>query len=355
MQIQKQKMQKKGGGNKKNKGEKQQRQIKNLKKKMDRIGLYREDGKAYKTKSLKKLDMKSSLLPEHAKRILDDPDLVFNFPAPSFLSNKDKSKNLLQFDNVSCGYNLSKPIVKNISLTVQKNSRVALIAKNGYGKTTLMELIKNLSFNNNNQNNIIKNTNIDEVKLINGNYNIDNSDLTIGHISQHHIDQLLNYMDKNSCELLIELKIFDTMHKARSHLAKFGIRNKTALLSIKKLSGGQRTRLSMALSFAKAPSLLLLDEPTNSLDIRSREALEVGLNKFEGAFILITHDVSLLRNTCTELWTINKNGIFSILIKPPILDNKLITDLTNEEIEEIHENFSYSLDDSINKIYGNIN
>ena len=94
---------------------------------------------------------------------------------------------------------------------------------------------------------------------------------------------------------------------ARSHLGSFGLAGHLALQPVKLLSGGQKARLALAVVMWQKPHVLILDEPTNHLDMDSLRALATGLNDFQGAVLLVSHNQKFLSNVSYELWNV-ENG-----------------------------------------------
>merc|ERR1719362_29474 len=94
----------------------------------------------------------------------------------------------------------------------------------------------------------------------------------------------------------------------RAHLGNFGL-GKDALKKVGYLSGGQRARLSLATATSQRPSVLVLDEPTNHLDIDSLDALSLGLQAFEGAVVVVSHNRGFLEALCDELWVVQGGSV----------------------------------------------
>ena len=98
-------------------------------------------------------------------------------------------------------------------------------------------------------------------------------------------------------------------HKVRAQLGRFGFSRDRANLKVGVLSGGEKTRLLLALATRNAPHMLLLDEPTNHLDMDARESLIEAINDFEGAVVLVSHDTHLVKMIADQLWLVDKGTV----------------------------------------------
>lgn len=95
----------------------------------------------------------------------------------------------------------------------------------------------------------------------------------------------------------------------RSYLGKFGVSGDLGLQPIQSLSGGQKSRVAFAAMCFPDPQLIILDEPTNHLDVETVEALGEALNKYKGGVILVSHDETLIRIVCKELWLVKNQKV----------------------------------------------
>jgi ATP-binding cassette, subfamily F, member 3 len=124
--------------------------------------------------------------------------------------------------------------------------------------------------------------------------------LRVGYFSQHHVEQLVLWRTP-----LEHMKVSfpdSQMPELRGHLAKLGVKNEQSLRPINTLSGGQKSRVALAVITYQRPHILMLDEVSNHLDIESIDAIIAALNEFSGGVLLITHDARLISAVCDEIW-----------------------------------------------------
>jgi len=220
--------------------------------------------------------METIRAPEDAART------VFSFPEPEELSPP-----IIATEGVSVGYD-GKAVLKNLNLRIDQDDRIALLGKNGQGKSTLAKLLS------------------DRLKPLSGQMSSSRK-LRIGFFAQHQVDEL--YIDETPLQHLLRERPNEGQSKLRARLAGFGLGPDQAETAVGRLSGGQKARLSLLLATLPAPHLLILDEPTNHLDIESREALVEALTAYSGAVILISHDMHLLSMVADRLWLVKDGGV----------------------------------------------
>jgi len=290
---------------------KEKQQAMHRRKQVQRAGLYRDDGKRYKTMALK--DFHTDLRPTQING--NDIDLqaaqsrsrIFKFPPVDVaeLRLPDATSTILTFENISCRYQPSKKyILSNVTLHLSLGSRVGIVGSNGAGKTTLLnimsgELPPSL-----------------EVKSNAGSIFVHRK-LRRCHISQHHVESLESHLDMSPVHVMqnrartfsnVECKVKD----ARQLLGGFGLVGDLALQPVKLLSGGQKARLAMACAVLPKPHMIVLDEPTNHLDMKSLDGLSNCLQNYDGCLVIVSHDESFLKKICNELWIV-KNGTVHVI------------------------------------------
>ncbi|CUJ31723.1 ABC-F family ATP-binding cassette domain-containing protein [Cognatishimia activa] len=214
--------------------------------------------------------------PEDAARV------VFTFPQPDELSPP-----IIATEGASVGYG-ETIVLKGLDLRIDQDDRIALLGKNGQGKSTLAKLLSG------------------RLEKMGGKYS-KSSKLKIGFFAQHQVDEL--YVDETPIQHLMRERGYEGQAKIRARLAGFGLGAAQAETEVGRLSGGQKARLSLLLATLDAPQLLILDEPTNHLDIESREALVEALTAYKGAVILVSHDMHLLSLVADRLWLVNKGTV----------------------------------------------
>lgn len=209
----------------------------------------------------------------------------FNFPNPK----KPVSSPIIKLDNASCGYEPGNPILKDITLRIDNDDRIALLGMNGNGKSTFAKLISDR----------LQNQTGELVRV---------TKLNIGFFAQHQLDDL--HVGETPVEHVRALMPDAPEAKVRARVAAMGLTSEKMGTVVEKLSGGEKARLLMGLATFDGPHLLILDEPTNHLDIDSRVSLIQALTDYEGAVILISHDRYLIEATVDRLWIVN-NGTVS--------------------------------------------
>ncbi|MEY1555265.1 ABC-F family ATP-binding cassette domain-containing protein [Yoonia sp. R2331] len=218
--------------------------------------------------------METIRTPEDAART------VFTFPKPEELSPP-----IIATEGAAVGYG-NHIVLHDLNLRIDQDDRIALLGRNGEGKSTLSKMLSN------------------RLDIARGQM-VTSNKLRIGFFAQHQVDELR--VDETPLEHLIRERAAEGQSKLRARLAGFGLGPDQADTEVGRLSGGQKARLSLLLATLPAPHLLILDEPTNHLDIESREALVEALTAYTGAVILVSHDMHLLSMVADRLWLV-KDG-----------------------------------------------
>jgi ATP-binding cassette subfamily F protein 3 len=198
----------------------------------------------------------------------DDASLVFDFPSPKALKPP-----LVVLENVAVGYAPDAPVLSRLNLRIDPDDRIALVGRNGNGKTTLSRLLAG------------------QLSPMAGRVAASGK-LTVGYFAQHQIEELIS--EDTPLQHMERLLPDAKPGEVRAHLGRFGFSGDKANVAVGQLSGGERARLSLALITRDAPHILILDEPTNHLDVDAREVLVQALAAFGGAVVVVSHDRHLL-------------------------------------------------------------
>ena len=245
--------------------EKQQRKVAHLHSYIDRFRVQATKARQAQSriKALERMEMISAA---HV-----DSQFSFEFRAPVAAPDP-----LLVLDDVDAGYE-AKTILKKAVLAIRPGERLGLLGKNGAGKSTLIKLLAA------------------ELKPLAGK-RVEGKDLKIGYFAQHQLEQLRPSESPLQHILLLDPNTREQEHL--NYLGGFDFKGDMARSPITNFSGGEKSRLALALLIWTRPNLLLLDEPTNHLDLEMRHALTLALQDYEGGVILVSHDRALLRASC---------------------------------------------------------
>jgi len=227
---------------------------------------------------MKELDRMVDIAPAH----IDSP-FIFKFLEPQKLP-----PSLLACEGIAFGYD--EPLIENFSMNVRADSRIGLLGANGQGKSTLLKVLA------------------DKLPLLAGEIHR-NDHLNIGYCAQHQVDELDT--SATPMKLMQRLDVKAREQEIRNFLGGFDFQNDRVTETIEHFSGGEKSRLALALVVWQKPNLLLLDEPTNHLDLEMCHSLTVGLQEFSGALILVSHDRHLLSNTVDQFLLV-KDGKLDI-------------------------------------------
>lgn len=282
--------------------EKQQQKIGHL---MSYVNRFR--AKASKAKQaqsrLKLIDKMETVAQAH----VDSPFSFEFYPCPRVTSP------MIDCNQVNAGYEAGKPILKKLNLVLNPGDRIALLGPNGEGKSTLIKTLTG------------------SITPLSGQINR-SATLKIGYYAQHQLEELtITFSPLQTIQALSPDAREQTI---RDFLGGFNFMGDMAVTPITNFSGGEKARLALAKLVWQKPNLLLLDEPTNHLDLDMRAAIEMALQGYEGALILISHDRHLLRTTVDDFYL-----VFDKTVKPFTGDlQDYHTWLLNKEVNQDNKN-----------------
>lgn len=192
---------------------------------------------------------------------------------------------LLVMDQMALGYS-GQTLVKLGHLAIRPGERIGLLGKNGAGKSTLIKALA-------------------QSETLLAGERVEGKDLRIGYFAQHQLEQLV--ATDSPLQHLQRLDAQAREQELLDFLGGFDFRGEMAKSPCGPFSGGEKSRLALAMLIWQRPNLILLDEPTNHLDIEMRHALSMALQAYEGGMVMVSHDRTLLA-TCCEKFVLVADG-----------------------------------------------
>lgn len=256
--------------------DKQQREIAHLQSFIDRFRAKATKARAAQSR-IKALERMERITAAHV-----DSPFSFQLREPA-----TSSRVLVSLDQVAVGYG-ERVVLSGIKLEIEAGARIALLGRNGAGKSTFVKLIAQ------------------QLNPFTGT-RVFGKHLKVGYFAQHQLEQL-----SEEASPLLHLRRIDPAtrdQELRDFLGGFNFRGEMVDAPVATFSGGEKARLSLALIVWQRPNLLLLDEPTNHLDLDMRHALNMALQEYEGALVLVSHDRHLLRSSAEEFFIVSNGRV----------------------------------------------
>lgn len=206
-----------------------------------------------------------------------DSPFKFHFKDPGQCPNP-----IIYIEDGTVAYG-EKIIVKNINFSISPKDRIGLLGPNGAGKSSFIKLLAG------------------ELAIADGICQM-GSGIKIGYFAQHQIDRL--ELAESPLHHMRKIAPHTREQDLRAYLGSFAFVGNRVMEAVKNFSGGEKSRLALALLIWQQPNLLLLDEPTNHLDLEMRQALSMALQEYDGAMIIVSHDRFLIKTTVDQLMLI---------------------------------------------------
>ncbi|MBI9031710.1 ABC-F family ATP-binding cassette domain-containing protein [bacterium] len=197
----------------------------------------------------------------------------------NFESSERTGNDVFVFEDAELGFP-SLVLAKNINIRAQYQERIAIIGRNGCGKTTLIKVL------------------MQEEQLLKGKCKI-GSNINIGYFDQFHSSLDLNLTPK---ETIWQMVPSETIGYVLKYLARYGFTGDEVDKPIEYMSGGEKARLNLAVLIHQQPNVLLLDEPTNHLDIMMVDDLIKSLQDYSGTIIFVSHDRNFISKLANKFW-----------------------------------------------------
>ncbi|MGN0500888.1 MAG: ribosomal protection-like ABC-F family protein [Ruminococcus sp.] len=227
---------------------------------------------------------------DRLKAQLVKPESELDTVKMRFMPKYESGNDVLMCKNLSKSFG-DKQLFSNVNIHIRKGEKVFILGGNGCGKTTLFRILTG------------------KCPQDSGEYEY-GTNVAVGYFDQ--LQQNLN-LENTAVDEIWDTFPQMTQTEVRSALASFLFRGDEVFKPLKKMSGGERARISLAKLMLKGSNFLLLDEPTNHLDSASREELEKTLANYSGTLLIISHDRYFINKLADRVLVLDKSGITEYL------------------------------------------
>lgn len=260
------------------------KQKESLKKQQDHLQEF-VDRFRYKASKARQAQSKLKII-ARLKQLEERIDIEETDQKPTFKMavEKQSAKVVLELKNVAIGYD-NVTLNKNLDIRIIRGNKIAIIGSNGIGKSTLLKTI------------------IGDIPLISGEMQLGNN-VSIGYYAQSQLDILSPKLD--ALENVLNLTEGINQQQARAILGCLLISKNDMKKPVSVLSGGEKSKVAIAVLLAQKSNFLVLDEPTNHLDMSSSEALSNALNEYDGTVLVVSHNRSFINSFATHIFAMDK-------------------------------------------------
>ncbi|HTY37326.1 MAG TPA: ATP-binding cassette domain-containing protein, partial [Bacteroidota bacterium] len=212
----------------------------------------------------------------------EESGIRFDFPAPPA-----SGRIVVELKDLAKRYG-SLEVFEGLDYKIERGDRIAVVGPNGAGKSTLSRILAG-------------------VEEFNSGQRILGHNVTLSYFAQHQAEEL--NPDHDVLETTDEIAEGDIRKNMRTLLGSFLFHDDDVFKKVSVLSGGEKSRLALAKMLLKPANFLILDEPTNHLDMRSKKVLQEALSRYEGSFLIVSHDRAFLEPVVNKVLEVGKGSV----------------------------------------------
>ncbi|TAK62364.1 MAG: ATP-binding cassette domain-containing protein, partial [Bacteroidetes bacterium] len=216
----------------------------------------------------------------------EDEEIHFNFPQPS-----PSGAIVMELKNINKSYG-TKHVFTGLNYTIERGDKIAIVGVNGAGKSTFSRIVAGVEP-------------FDRGERKTG-YNV-----ILSYFAQHQAEEL--DLSKEALQIVDEVAQGEIRTKLRTILGSFLFHGDDVFKKVSVLSGGEKSRLALAKMLLQPANFLIMDEPTNHLDMRSKKVLQEALLKYEGTYIIVSHDRAFLDPIVNKVLEFSHSGVRTFL------------------------------------------